>query len=68
MEFPRPPEVVTAWIDGQSNALANSGCPQKREEVYLAGTEPQDRCPLYGGEPYPPGAPVERMAPATVWF
>lgn len=63
MEFTRPPEVVSAWIDPQTNALATPACPKKQEEVYLAGTEPQARCPLHGGEPFPPAAPVERKPP-----
>jgi 1A family penicillin-binding protein len=60
MEFTRPPEVVSAWIDVQSNALANPRCPQKQEEFYLSGTEPTVRCPLHDGEPFPATDPIER--------
>ncbi len=60
LDFTRPPGVVSAWIDVQTNALANSGCPKIQEEDYLAGTEPTVRCPLHGGEPIGPAGSVER--------
>ncbi len=60
LDFTRPPGVVSAWIDVQTNALANSGCPKRQEEVYLAGTEPTVHCPLHGGEPIGPSGSVER--------
>jgi membrane carboxypeptidase/penicillin-binding protein len=60
MEFTKPPEVVSVWIDAQTNALANNRCPQRQLEFYLAGTEPTARCPLHEGEPYPPTDPIER--------
>ena len=63
MEFTRPPEVVSVWIDPQTNALANSRCPQKRMEFYLPGTEPTVHCPQHEGEPFPPTDPVERVSP-----
>jgi membrane carboxypeptidase/penicillin-binding protein len=60
MEFTKPPEVVSAWIDVQTNALANTGCPKKQEEFYLTGTEPAVRCPQHGGEPISPAGSVDR--------
>lgn len=60
MDFPKPPEVVSVRIDVQTNALANSGCPNKQEEFYLPGTEPTFRCPLHGGEPINPAGSVDR--------
>ena len=60
MEFTRPPEVVSAWIDVQTNALANTGCPKRQEEFYLTGNEPAVRCPQHGGEPISPAGSVDR--------
>jgi penicillin-binding protein 2D len=60
MEFTKPPEVVSVWIDVQTNALANTGCPKKQEEFYLTGTEPTVRCPQHGGEPISPAGSVDR--------
>lgn len=44
--FPEPPGIVHAEIDPESGGLAVAGCPERREEVFLAGTEP-DPCPLH---------------------
>jgi penicillin-binding protein 1A len=47
-EFPEPPGVERAEIDPESGGIAVAGCPQRREEVFLAGTEPPT-CPLHEG-------------------
>jgi 1A family penicillin-binding protein len=60
MEFTRPPGVVSVWIDVQTNALANTGCPKKQEAFYLTGTEPTIHCPLHGGEPINPTVSDDR--------
>lgn len=51
----RPPEdfskpeagLVSAVIDPESGLLAVSGCPQRRTELFIAGTEPVKNCPLH---------------------
>ena len=45
-----PPEgVVAATIDPQSMEWATPECPESREEVFIAGTEPTRFCHLHGG-------------------
>jgi len=68
LEFPRPSDAVSAWIDPQTDALANNHCPRKQEEFYLAGTEPQAHCARHDGEPFSPAAPVERRPPEGLPF
>jgi penicillin-binding protein 1B len=46
-EFVRPPGLVTVVIDPASGLLAVSGCPQRRSEIFLAGTQPTTECPLH---------------------
>ena len=46
--FPRPPGVETFAVDPESGALAASSCPQRRDEYFLAGTEPSDVCTYRG--------------------
>jgi hypothetical protein len=38
-------------IDPTNTLLATAACPVKREEFFVAGTEPDDYCPMHGGEP-----------------
>jgi penicillin-binding protein 1A len=51
LDFPRPPGVVTASIDGPTGALAYPDDPDAMDEVFLAGTEPTQVA-----QPAPPGA------------
>jgi penicillin-binding protein 1B len=44
--FAEPPGIERVDIDPESGGLAVDGCPQRRSEVFLAGTEP-DPCPLH---------------------
>ena len=39
--FPEPPGISRVEIDPVTGGLAVDGCPQRREEVFLAGTEPE---------------------------
>lgn len=55
-DFPKPENVVTAVIDKSSGYLATPECQDKREEYYIAGTEPTQYCPEHGGD---------RIAPVT---
>jgi penicillin-binding protein 1B len=48
-EFQAPDGVVTAEIDPLSGQLATAACPQRRAEVFIAGTQPTDYCRLHGG-------------------
>ena len=48
-EFSEPDGVVTAQIDPASGKLATAACPGARAEVFIAGTQPVDYCPLHGG-------------------
>ncbi|MEK7286973.1 MAG: PBP1A family penicillin-binding protein, partial [Elusimicrobiota bacterium] len=45
--FAKPEGVVTLKIDILSGLAATSGCPQTREEIFLAGTQPAAPCPLH---------------------
>lgn len=45
--FAEPPGVVHAVVDPESGGLAGSGCPERREEVFVAGTEPGEACALH---------------------
>lgn len=47
--FHEPLGLMKKKIDPLSGLLARSGCPQKKEEVFIAGTEPQQACPLHAG-------------------
>ncbi len=45
--FERPEGVVSVDVDPESLLLATPECPEPRQEVFLAGTEPSDFCPLH---------------------
>jgi len=55
VDWKRPDDVVDRTIDPESGMLATPYCPQTRNEIYVAGTEPLSLCPLHstGGEPSP---------------
>ncbi len=42
--FLPPPDVVRLDVDPASGALALSGCPERRPEYFLEGTEPEEVC------------------------
>jgi penicillin-binding protein 1B len=46
-EFDRPEGVVTVTVDSETQKLATPACPVTREEVFIAGTEPEESCPLH---------------------
>jgi penicillin-binding protein 1B len=46
--FPRPRGIEEVDIDPASGALALSGCPERRREIFLTGTLPDAVCP--GGD------------------
>jgi penicillin-binding protein 1B len=47
--FAQPQGLVTVTIDPASGLRARAGCPQRQDEVFLAGTEPTAQCPLHPG-------------------
>ena len=73
--FQAPAGVVSVDICGQSGMLATPNCPKTYPEVYVAGTEPVNTCPLHGGghgivtqitgwDTSPPAAPAPPAQPA----
>ncbi|MGA7826757.1 MAG: PBP1A family penicillin-binding protein [Geobacteraceae bacterium] len=48
VDFSKPDTVVTVSIDPATGCLATPDCPVKRDEVYIAGTEPTEYCPEHG--------------------
>jgi penicillin-binding protein 2D len=56
-DFPKPDTVVTVVIDPATGYLATAECPQRREEFYVAGTQPTGFCPRHGGERLAPASP-----------
>jgi 1A family penicillin-binding protein len=49
VDFPKPDTVVSVAIDPATGFLATEDCPVKRDEFYIAGTEPTEYCPKHGG-------------------
>jgi len=43
--FPPPPDVIRVEIEPTTGALAKAGCPVRRPEYFVAGTEPTRVCP-----------------------
>jgi penicillin-binding protein 1B len=43
--------IVTAEVDPETQELATSGCPKRRMEVFVAGTQPVGYCRAHGGRP-----------------
>jgi penicillin-binding protein 1B len=48
-EFAQPPGIVSASVDPESGDLATPKCPNPQMEIFIAGTEPTQFCPLHGG-------------------
>ncbi len=42
--FRQPPGLLEFDVDPESGALAMRGCPDRRPEIFLPGTEPLDAC------------------------
>ena len=47
--FSAPDGIVTADIDPLSGKLSTPSCPKSHAEVFIAGTQPLEYCPLHGG-------------------
>ncbi len=54
IDFVKPESVLSAIIDPATGYLATPECPQRREEVYIAGTVPTQYCPKHGGDKFTP--------------
>ncbi len=48
-EFPRYEGLLALRVCGESGMIALSGCPVKRDELFIPGTEPQRECSLHRG-------------------
>ncbi|WP_243372328.1 PBP1A family penicillin-binding protein [Geotalea sp. SG265] len=63
-DFQKPAMVVSATIDPATGYLAAPGCPDKREEFFIPGTEPTEFCPKHSNgmlnRSFAPPAPPER--------
>ena len=62
VDFPKPDTVVSVSIDPATGYLATPDCPERRDEFYVAGTEPTEYCPKHGGtvvKPLPVPPPQE---------
>lgn len=65
-EFQPPDGVVSVEVDPATGQLASPGCPLRRLEVFISGTEPTAVCRLHGGAvqvaswetPPPPSPPA----------
>ncbi len=55
--FAQPDTVVSCTIDPDTGFLATPECPVKRDEFYIAGTQPTEYCPKHGGDSYKPLSP-----------
>jgi penicillin-binding protein 1B len=51
--FPLTPDVVRAAIDPKTGYLVTPFCPDTANEVFIAGTEPTERCPVHEEVPPP---------------
>ena len=58
VDFPKPDSVVSVLIDPTTGDLATPDCPKKREEFYVAGTQPTVYCPNHGGLDLAPASPA----------
>jgi 1A family penicillin-binding protein len=48
-DFVQPDSVVAITIDPATGYLATPGCPERRDELFIVGTEPLENCPIHGG-------------------
>jgi penicillin-binding protein 1B len=48
-EFPRPAGVVERSVDPTTGERATYRCPEKVQELFLSGTEPEQPCRRHGG-------------------
>jgi penicillin-binding protein 1B len=63
--FTTPDGIVTAEIDPKSGMLATPKCPAKRQEFFIAGTQPAQTCPLHPAPSATPSYWTTNPAPAA---
>ena len=63
VDFPKPDSVISVQIDPTTGDLATPNCPKKREEFYVAGTQPTVYCPNHGGLDLAPVSPAPVLVP-----
>jgi membrane carboxypeptidase/penicillin-binding protein len=49
VDWKRPEDVIERQVDPESGMLATPYCPQSKGEIFVAGTEPTQVCPLHAG-------------------
>jgi penicillin-binding protein 1B len=59
--FEPPAGVVQVTVDPQSEQLATPQCPTTKDEVFIAGTEPNEYCFIHGGR-------AQAHAPPVSWL
>lgn len=50
-DFDKPEGVDSILLDADTLEVATPNCPDTREEVFIAGSEPTQICELHGGHP-----------------
>jgi penicillin-binding protein 1B len=60
-QFERPEGVVSLTIDPETRQLASPACPAIREEVFIAGTEPEETCSLHKSDSFAPFSWFKRI-------
>lgn len=50
-DFVRPEEIITVQIDPANGLLATPACPDRKEEIFKSGTEPDEYCPEHLEQP-----------------
>lgn len=64
--FAAPDGIVSVEIDPLSGELATSGCPSTYSEVFIAGSQPAESCPLHkGSATHVASWDVEESAPTS---
>jgi 1A family penicillin-binding protein len=65
VDFPKPDSVVSVQINPETGDLATRDCPKKREEFYVAGTQPTVYCPSHGEPDLAPPPPAPELPPTN---
>lgn len=73
-DFPRPQGIIEVEVCSLSGKLPSPYCPHRRKELFIAGTEPTETCPLHRlmrldlitGLPASPSTPPERVVEKVV--
>jgi len=64
VDFQRPETVVSVLVDPTTGKLAAPACPTKKDEFFIAGTEPYEYCPKHGGGLLSP-LPIPKQLPMS---